>query len=192
MQAVTQGKKLPQLTIGLIAISLITAALTELGANRQVVVLLLVNWYELSQFELWRLVTPIFLHFGLLHLVFNMLWLWQLGRAIEMRFGTLKLLMLVLITGILSNLSELWWSTPFFGGMSGVVYALLGYVWMQGKYNPWSGLFVSRQLMAMMLAWYLLCWTGLFGSIANMAHTVGLLSGLLWGYLECTLLNKRH
>jgi len=186
------GNRLPQLTIGLIAISLIMAALTGLGTNRQVVVLLLVNWYELRQFELWRLVTPIFLHFGMLHLVFNMLWLWQLGSVIELRFGTWKLLALVVITGIISNLSELSWSTPFFGGMSGVVYALLGYVWTQGKFNPWSGLFVPRQVMAMMLAWYVLCWTGLFGNIANMAHTAGLVSGLLWGYLESVLVNKRR
>jgi len=182
---------MPQLTVALIAICLIMALLSQLGANRQVVVVFLVNWYELSQFELWRLVTPIFLHFGILHLGFNMLWLWQLGGVIEMRFSTRRLLLLVVVIGVLSNLAELAWSGPFFGGMSGVVYGLLGYVWMQAKFNPWSGLFVPQQIIAMMLAWYLLCWTGWFGNIANMAHTAGLVSGVLWGYLESVRVNRR-
>jgi membrane associated rhomboid family serine protease len=176
--------RLPQLTIALIALSLIAAVLTRLGSERDLVVPFLINWYELSQGQWWRLITPIFLHFGLLHLLFNMVWLWELGRVIEWRFGWSRLLLLVLLAGVASNLAELAWSGPLFGGMSGVVYALLTYLWMQGRFNPWLGLDVPRHILAIMLAWFFLCWMGLLGPVANMAHTGGLIVGALWGYVD--------
>lgn len=176
--------RLPQLTIALVALSLIVAVVTRLGSEREMVAPFLINWYELSQGQWWRLITPIFLHFGLLHLLFNMMWLWELGRVIEGRFGWPRLLLLVVVTGLGSNFAELAWSGPWFGGMSGVVYALLTYLWMQGRFNPWSGIYIPRHILAMMLAWFFLCWTGLFGPVANMAHTGGLLMGGLWGYID--------
>ena len=82
----------------------------------------------LSHGQYWRLVTPIFLHFGWLHIVFNMLWLWELGRRIERAVGSMHLLMVTFFIGIASNLWQAE-STPLagFGGMSGVVYGLLAY-----------------------------------------------------------------
>ena len=77
--------------------------------------------------------------------------------------------------------------SPYFGGMSGVVYGLLGYCWMQGKFNPAFGAVLNKQTVIMMLGWFVLCWTGLLGPIANWAHTAGLLAGILWGYLEAVL-----
>jgi membrane associated rhomboid family serine protease len=76
-----------------------------------------------------------------------------------------------------------------FGGMSGVVYGLLAYVWMQGRYNQRFGYALHKSTAVMMLVWFVLCWTGLLGPIANWAHTTGLLIGLAWGYLER---NKRY
>lgn len=188
----TGGRKLPQLTIALIAISLIVGLMTQLGHYLPLVTPLKLNWAELYQGQVWRVITPIFLHFGALHLIFNMLWLWELGRAIELRFGLYKLAMLVAVCGIGSNFAQLIWSGPHFGGMSGVVYALLAYIYIQGKFNPWSGLYVHRNIMAMMMAWFVLCWTGLLGPIANMAHTGGLVLGALWGYIDTLRVNYRR
>lgn len=186
------NRKLPQVTVGLIAVSLILALLTRLGAANQMLIPFLLNWAELFDGQVWRLITPIFLHFGLLHLIFNMLWLWELGGAVEFRLGWPRLVMIVVIAGVLSNLAQLAWAGPWFGGMSGVVYALLGYVWMQSRFNPWLGLVVAPPVVAMMLAWFLICWTGLLGPIANMAHTVGLLIGVLWGFAETQLVNRHR
>src|SRR5205085_2056774 len=56
--------------------------------------------------EVWRLVTPILLHFGIAHLVFNMIWLYQLGGLVELRKGHLAMAAIVLASAVVSNLGE--------------------------------------------------------------------------------------
>ena len=53
--------------------------------------------------------------------------------------------------------------------MSGVVYALAGFVWICGKYNPASGLYLNRQSVIILLVWLVVCFTGVLGAIANAA-----------------------
>ena len=67
--------------------------------------------------------------------------------------------------------------------MSGVVYGLLGYIWMRAKFDPFSGLFLHKNTVIMMLVWLVLCFTGLLGPIANLAHLFGLLIGMAAGFL---------
>jgi GlpG protein len=91
--------------------------------------------------EFWRLLTPIFLHFGLAHLAFNLLWLSILGSRIEQLSGSVHLLMVVIVSGVFSNMIQVGWGgSAMFGGMSGVVYALLGYIWIKGRFVPEPGL----------------------------------------------------
>jgi GlpG protein len=179
----------PPLTSALIAASVALSLAAGFGASTAAVRPFLISEYaggppliELRSGQLWRLFTPMFLHFGLLHLAFNMMWLWELGGALERRFGTLPLVALVAALAAASNVAEYAWSGPYFGGMSGVVYGLLGYFWMQGRYNGRFRMALPRHVIVMMLAWFALCWSGLIGNIANMAHTVGLLLGALWGF----------
>jgi len=183
----------PVLTIILVGICVVIALASNLGENRLIVENFLISKYrgqgiwllpEIRAGEYWRLITPIFIHFGILHIVFNSLWLWELGGAIERTSQAWKLGALVFVIGLLSNLAQYFYGGPFFGGMSGVVYGLLGYVWAQGRFNPNARLILHHYIMVMMLVWFALCWTGWLGPIANMAHTVGLLVGLLWGWLE--------
>ncbi|PJG58714.1 rhomboid family intramembrane serine protease GlpG [Aeromonas cavernicola] len=140
---------------------------------------------QFTDWQLWRYVTPALLHFSVLHLVFNLLWWWYLGGQIEQRIGSGKLLILLLIGAALPNIAEFFVSGPAFGGLSGVVYALLGYCWLRSKWQPACGLTLPPALMGFMLFWLVLGFFDLLGTpIANAAHLVGLLVGLLQGWLD--------
>ena len=137
--------------------------------------------------QYWRLLTPIFLHFNLLHIVFNMLWLWELGRRIELAQGSWRLLIIVLIMGIGSNVAQaMFASAAIFGGMSGVDYGLLAYCWLWGWRRPDSILHVPTPVLIAMVVLMLLSMTGFAvlmgaGAVANAAHIGGLLMGFVVG-----------
>ncbi len=136
---------------------------------------------QIARGELWRLVTPIFLHFGLMHLVFNMLALLQLGGLIEARQGAWRLLAIVLLAAVVSNLAQYFHRGPNFGGMSGVVFALFGYAWMQGRFVPGSGLSLPGSTVFLCLLWLVACSVQDRLQVANMAHGAGFGVGLALG-----------
>lgn len=138
---------------------------------------------EIRSGQFWRLVTPILLHQNFFHLLFNMYWLFLLGGMLEDRYGTLWLASFVIATAVFSNLVQYFWQGPFFGGFSGVNYALFGLVWIRGKTDPASGLFLDPRDVFLMLLWFVVCFTGWVGPIANGAHAGGLIAGVALGYL---------
>jgi GlpG protein len=130
--------------------------------------------------EPWRLLSPAFLHFSLLHIVFNTMWWWQLGGSIEKTLGKGALLNLLLISAIASNLGQFFVSGANFGGLSGVVYALVGFVWWYGYLAPEKGLFLSKPIIVFLLFWLVLGFADLLPvNVANTAHLLGLISGCL-------------
>lgn len=138
---------------------------------------------EIRSGQVWRLVTPIFLHFGILHIVFNMMWLLHLGGMIETRQGTRLLAALIAVSAVASNLGQYYHAGPSFGGMSGVVYALFGYVWVRSKLDPASGLFIDSTSVIIIVGWFFLCLAQIIPYVANTAHAVGFGVGLVWGFL---------
>jgi GlpG protein len=141
---------------------------------------------DIAKGQVWRLVTPIFIHFGPFHLVFNMLFLRSFGGMIEFRKGTLRFLILVLVSAIASNVCQYLTQSRgtdmvVFGGMSGVGYALFGYLWAKGYTHPEERLGVNQSIIIQMVVWFIVCASGQIGPIANTAHGVGLMVGLLFG-----------
>lgn len=137
--------------------------------------------------QYWRLVTPVFLHFGWLHIVFNCLWLWELGARVEQVMGHFNTFMLFLFIAVVSNVSQfIFGGVGLFGGMSGVVYGLLGFSWIAPLLQPAWPIRPPKPVMILMVGWLLACLVGMvevlgFGAIANAAHLGGLLCGLALG-----------
>lgn len=138
---------------------------------------------DISQF--WRIFTPSLLHFSSMHIIFNLLWWWYLGGKIETQIGTASLLILLLVAGTLPNIIQYYISGPNFGGLSGVVYAVVGYTWVMGIRKPAAGIGLPPSYMGFMLIWLALGFTNVLGiSVANGAHIGGLIIGLAQGLFE--------
>ncbi len=193
-----------RVTFVMILASIAVAVISRLGSDTEIIGGLFITDYEITgnmirwypglpdifTGEVWRLVTPIFIHFGFLHILFNMLWLKDLGTQIEFKQSSVYFVFLVLVIAAGSNLAQYAVSGPSFGGMSGVVYGLLGYIWIRGKHDPSSGLFLQRNIVIFMIAWFFICLVGLVGNVANVAHGAGLVIGMAWGYISAIHIKK--
>ena len=150
---------------------------------------------KIGQGQVWRFFSPCLLHKDLFHLLFNMSWLWILGAQIEVRLSFRRFLLLLVILGVVSNTAQYFMGGPFFLGFSGVVAGFLGFIWMRQKIAPKEGyplprsaaLFLFYSILGMMFLEAILCilqmvlpFTVPF-NIANTAHIVGAVTGLILG-----------
>src|SRR5947208_5982290 len=103
---------LPTLTVALIIASVMFAFGSNLGSSVSALLPFFIAapgsslLADLRAGEVWRLITPIFIHFGILHLAFNMMWLWDLGGLLERRRGFWFLTGFVAVVGIAANLAQ--------------------------------------------------------------------------------------
>lgn len=196
----SQIKRTPAL-FALIVATLLVAAWTQLGEALQPL-----SWLTFAPFvvsgdyiyfaslefglqegQWWRLLSPMLIHFGWLHLAMNLVWVWELGRRIERQQGSVFFIVLCLVAALVSNYSQYLASGPsLFGGLSGVLYALLGYCWIYQRLRPVAAYNLPKGVVIMMLIWLLVCLSGLvtvlgFGQIANAAHVGGLVLGCVAG-----------
>lgn len=194
------------LTIALIAVAVVVGLATNLGQESPPTTLNALriapdlgapSLDAILAGEVWRLLTPVFVHFSIWHLVFNALMLLSLGGRVEAARGPARLLGLVLLFAVLSNLAEysLDWSLSAgltygepkanFGGLSGVLYGLFGYMWIRGRLDPNSGLALPPDTVVILLGWFVLCLFGVMDTqtskVANVAHVAGLLAGAAVG-----------
>jgi len=138
--------------------------------------------------EIWRMVTPVFLHFRPLHLLFNLLTVIPLGRIVERSEGNWRYSLFLLAAAALPNLLQgmlppEYFGSPMFGGLSGIAFALFGFLWVKTSLKPSMGIYFQTSTVVLMLLWLVLGFTGQVGPIANMAHLGGLIVGLAGGWL---------
>lgn len=188
----TIRQKAGPFTLGTIAACVLVYLLMQIFGDRTVMVWLSWPYADALRFEFWRYFSHALLHFSLLHITFNLLWWWYLGGPLEKQLGSGKLITLTVISALLSGYVQAKFSGPLFGGLSGTVYALMGYVWLRGERDPESGIAMQRGLMAFALLWIVLGFFDILGlSIANAAHITGLLVGLAMALVDTLHARKR-
>jgi GlpG protein len=172
------------ISLAILLVCAATALLTTFGERTDIVAALRIAGFEREPF---RLLTPIFLHFGLFHLVFNIFWLLDLGVTLERHIGAARYALLIVVCAIASNLAQFYFGGPNFGGLSGVIYAFVGYLWMRGRTDPLGELRAPPRLVSFFVVWMALGFTpaieDLFGAMANYCHVGGFLSGSVVGYV---------
>lgn len=136
----------------------------------------------------WRLLTPALLHFSFLHIAFNLIWWWEFGGLIERAQSRWRLLALSLVIAVVSNAVQFLTYGPQFGGLSAVVYGLLGYLWLYPFADPVAPFRLRGGIVVFMLAWLAIGYSGLldalFGiTVSNHGHLAGLLAGCGLGLL---------
>ncbi|NND69688.1 MAG: rhomboid family intramembrane serine protease [Halioglobus sp.] len=193
------GSTLPlraPVTLALIALSILGFLLVLLPMTRELVTLFAILPAHVAADprvvggvggEYWRLVTPVFLHFGWLHIVFNCLWLWYFGQRVEAVIGAFNMFMLVVVIALVSNITQAQFTgSGIAGGMSGVVYGVLGFAWAAPLLQPAWRIQPAAAVMLFLVLWLVAGFLGLveaagFGQIGNAAHLSGLVCGLLLG-----------
>jgi GlpG protein len=175
-------------TSGILAICLLIYLLAMVGVSSPYL------WLQIQPIAMlvdngqwWRLLGPALIHFSVLHIAFNLLWWWSLGRQIEITFGLSSLLLLFVFSAAVSNVAQLLVGGPNFGGLSGVVYALVGCVWWLGWLKPSWGLSLPKPLIGFLLVWLVVGYLDVLPvHMANTAHTVGLVCGCLFAWFLVT------
>jgi membrane associated rhomboid family serine protease len=156
-------------------------------------------WYRIGHFgvppitEIWSghyigLFTSVFVHVGLLHLLFDMYWLVRLGRVLEQTLHPLVYALFFLIATVVSSGAQIALSSVIGVGASGIGYAMFGLLWAgRARYPTWRTV-ATRENLNLFIIWGIFCvittWAHVM-DIGNAAHGGGFLFGLAVGYLFC-------
>lgn len=150
---------------------------------------------KIQQGEVWRLFTPALLHASIFHIFFNMILFVILGKQMELKIGSPKFLLFILLTGIFSNTAQYLMTGSAFLGLSGVICAMIGFIFMRQRFAAWEGYqFTSISLSSVVVFITLMVILQLFSfvievfsqtaiapGIANTAHLAGLFIGTVLG-----------
>lgn len=192
------GREIPMtrffvgLSVGLYALSILSGVTFDLMGGYTTAQAL--RWGAvtpaLTAGEPWRLLSAMFVHFGLLHLGFNMMALVDLGKLLERLIGPARFATLFIVTGLagflLSNayytsLGEVDQGTGgASGGVFGVIAGLIGYLYAR-KDPRWKSMFIRLVIYTVLFA-LMSAQPGVGISVNNAAHLGGFLAGAPFGY----------
>ncbi|WED26597.1 rhomboid family intramembrane serine protease GlpG [Vibrio sp. DW001] len=179
-------------TLLIMSVSITLFILFQIGFGNSIFSITHFPAFDGQKWQIWRWVSHALIHFSVTHIAFNLLWWWQLGGDIEKRLGTIKLLQIFILSSALSGAGQYWVEGANFGGLSGVVYALMGYSWLLGVISPEKGVSLPKPIVIFMLVWLVLGYVQPYMAIANTAHLVGLASGLLLAWIDSQMTKKTN
>ena len=153
---------------------------------------------QIRKGQVWRLLTPIFMHVDLLHILFNMLWLWFLGRFVERNVKVWRYLAMIVIIGIISNTCQYLMTGPSFFGFSGVISGFAGFIFVRQRRAPWEdyplppmtliflGIFIFGMALLQLISFFLVKggYGGFMLNVANTAHISGLIVGMILAKMQ--------
>lgn len=136
--------------------------------------------------DYWGLITSNFLHTEIWHIAFNLYWVWIFGKKIEFELGKLNFAVFVLSAALVSSLAQLAFSDSAGIGLSGIGYALFGFLLIKSRTSEKYKNYLSKRTINLFLLWLVLCIfltrTGIL-NVGNAAHIGGMLWGLLLAYI---------
>lgn len=190
-------QKTPIVTIAFIIVCVVVTFLANFGANLQIANYLFFSLQptqvippEWLQGELWRMVSPIFLHVSYYH-IFYMVWLYLLGKEIELAYSSQRLIVMCLLFGVIGNFAQYYATDPRFAGSSGVVFGLIAYTWAHSRWMPKPKITMSEHLIILVFI-LIIADILLYGEIAHWAHLGGAAAGLMWAKCESERAKKNH
>jgi len=144
------------------------------------------GWVDIiGRGQVWRLFTPAFLHRFSPLLVFNLFWIVLLGSLIESHHGTWRMGMIAVCSAVAGNVGEfLFGQQLLFGGLSGIMFGLFGYVYVYMISHPESPVRVPRGVAVVLIVWMALGFTGVLKDSLNLAtmnytQLCGLVAGMV-------------
>jgi rhomboid protease GluP len=142
----------------------------------------------------WRLVTNVFIHFGIIHIAMNMYCLYMVGVYLEPMLGKTKYIAAYLCTGVLASLVSLWWHKEGVNsaGASGAIFGLYGLflALLTTKLIPQKVRDAQLKSIGIFVVYNLVY--GMKGGVDNAAHIGGLISGFVIGYLYAIIIKKER
>lgn len=181
MQSIPKWKEFPKYPV-VSGIALLTVGVTIAwwaGIN----VSPLFESAEIRRGQLWRLVTSVLPHLDILHLAFNLYWLWVLGTTVERVYGHLRTTLLILFFAVGSSSLDFAFDRGGVG-LSGVGYALFGLLFVLSQRDERFKESLDKRRVNLFIGWFFICIfttaTHLF-NVANVAHAAGAAFGLLFG-----------
>ena len=195
--------KLPLITTILVAVNVVVFLVSDLflfDRQEEIAYYMALNSFLVFKGEYWRLLTSMFYHFGMDHLVCNMLMLVVLGLMLEPFFGRIRYLVLYFVSGFVADGASILYNSiirkesgafVFSAGASGAVYGLIG---------AFAAIFLvqrerlssqEKQRLAFALLFLLL--GSIFDTgVGHDAHFGGFLAGIVLGVIYCAGMKKRN
>jgi membrane associated rhomboid family serine protease len=178
--------RFPWITALCVVAAVAISGFAAVARERALEIFYATGWEVWSNWKWWGLLSSVFIHGGLVHLLFNCYWIWIFGRLLERELGHARYLGLLVAAAWISSAAELCYAGEQGIGLSGVGYAFFGFLLVSRSKHPDFARVLPNTLVRLFFGWLVLCFVLTFAeayAVANFAHVGGLVTGCLLGLL---------